>query len=211
MRGEQMNFFSGGEDSKLLKRRYGITLPVDTLILVSVVIMLLIIIAFSWGVERGRKIASLTLAKQQADSLVEFNGTLANATAKAYLDINNETTVKPLKPVAQARPQKNNTTQSQDQTGAEKDTDDDSDQIDGAEGNYVIQVGSYVTESAAQREAKKLKDNGYNVDISQKGKYVVIFVGDYKNKQDAQKNVDSLKKRYKDCFIKSNQSKLRRL
>jgi hypothetical protein len=67
---------------------------------------------------------------------------------------------------------------------------------------YVIQVATYVKEDIALKEAEKLKDKGYPVFISKKGKYIVIFVGEFKNKKEAEENMRILKKRYQDCFMR---------
>ena len=67
---------------------------------------------------------------------------------------------------------------------------------------YTIQLASYANKEPAQVEAKKLEQNGYQVQLAQKGKFIVILVGAYHNENDAKNSMQSLKKRYKDCIIK---------
>ena len=67
---------------------------------------------------------------------------------------------------------------------------------------YTIQVATYLQRSIAYREKKKLEKQGFPVNISSKGKYLVIFVGNYSNEKEARKVMNVLKKKYKDCFVR---------
>jgi len=67
---------------------------------------------------------------------------------------------------------------------------------------YVIQVVTYRNKTLAQKEKKLLEKKGYPVILSQKGNYMVIFVGKFSTKEEAQKKLKYLKSRYKDCFIR---------
>ncbi|OQX80913.1 MAG: hypothetical protein B6D56_03715 [Candidatus Omnitrophica bacterium 4484_70.1] len=67
---------------------------------------------------------------------------------------------------------------------------------------YTIQVATYLQKSIAYREKKKLEKQGFPVSISSKGRYLVIFVGNYSNEKEAQKVMSVLKKKYKDCFVR---------
>ncbi|OQX81494.1 MAG: hypothetical protein B6D56_02130 [Candidatus Omnitrophica bacterium 4484_70.1] len=67
---------------------------------------------------------------------------------------------------------------------------------------YVIQVATYRNKRLAQKEKKLLEKRGYPVILSRKGKYMVIFVGKFSTKEEAQKKLKYLKSRYKDCFIR---------
>ncbi len=67
---------------------------------------------------------------------------------------------------------------------------------------YVIQVATYKNRDIAEKEKKKLEENGYPVIISQRGNYLVIFVGEYSTQEEAKKHLRYLKNRYKDCFIR---------
>ena len=65
MRERQLHLFGVDDDRKIRKRRYVVGMPLDTLILMVVIMVLLLTIAFSMGVEKGRKIARNAVERQQ--------------------------------------------------------------------------------------------------------------------------------------------------
>ncbi len=68
--------------------------------------------------------------------------------------------------------------------------------------NYTIQVATYKTKTYAQREADKLNEKGLKTLVLLKGKYVLLCVGKFLNKDEASVTLKKLKKRYQDCFIR---------
>lgn len=68
-------------------------------------------------------------------------------------------------------------------------------------GPYVIQVASYIKESLAKKEMLALKNKGFNPLIANKGKFVVVYVGNFSDKLEAQSSLKKLKASYRDCFI----------
>lgn len=68
--------------------------------------------------------------------------------------------------------------------------------------NYTIQLASYRSKQDADKEAVLLKKKGLAPLILPKGKFVIICVGNFSNKQTAQSLLLVLKKRYQDCFIR---------
>lgn len=60
MQGKQLYLFSHRRENEKGSIRPKVILPLDTLILLAVIIMLLFIISFSMGVERGKHIVGLT-------------------------------------------------------------------------------------------------------------------------------------------------------
>jgi hypothetical protein len=69
---------------------------------------------------------------------------------------------------------------------------------------YTIQLASYVTEGAAQKEAERLKRQGYSTLVLKKGKYTILCVGEFNSREQAQSflNVFKKQKAYRDCFIR---------
>ncbi|UCC94945.1 MAG: SPOR domain-containing protein [Candidatus Omnitrophota bacterium] len=172
MRGRQLHLFGVEEDKKLSRGRRPIALPLDTIILLCIVIGLLLTVAFSLGVERGRKIASLDRVTISQESMP--------------VEVKEET---PPTQTIQPAQEKNESVGSQEKETPEKE-------------KYIIQVASYIKENRAHQEAKNLENKGYPVVVSKKGKYIVIFVGEFGNKSEAKENMKALKKRYNDCFLR---------
>ncbi|MBD3264998.1 MAG: hypothetical protein GF375_07835, partial [Candidatus Omnitrophica bacterium] len=52
------------------------------------------------------------------------------------------------------------------------------------------------------KEADRLKDMGYPASVERKGKYAVVYVGNFDNKKRAKEYLQSLRKTYKDCILR---------
>lgn len=195
MRGEQLKFFSGAEDSGSKNKRKLIVLPLDTFILSGVVIVLLFILAFSLGVERGRRIVSrvnddkelftqelqqkkMPLLAQGKNSLIADDKINDNVSALGdtqrdkgiKIDSNDSKAIEPIS----------------------------------NEQGYYIQIATYNKESFAEDEAKRLKSKGFPSYVAKKGNYVVLYVGNFATKKEAQASMKLLKKKYDDCVLRTH-------
>ncbi len=68
--------------------------------------------------------------------------------------------------------------------------------------NYTIQLASYKSASYAQKEAEALKKRGLGPVIVSKGKYTVLCVGNFSDKENARSLLLELEKQYHGCFIR---------
>ncbi|MFA6280962.1 MAG: SPOR domain-containing protein [Candidatus Omnitrophota bacterium] len=199
MRGEQLRFFTPDDDSNRKNRRRLIIIPLDTFILSSVVIILLVILAFSLGVERGRKSYSSSLENKEnlEKDIVEEDqpGKIpARAESRVAVEPKKELSKPPVNAVNVTRVV---------QPEIKKETVVKAESIkSGARTGYVIQIASYNQESFAQSEGKVLQAKGFPVFILRKANYVVLYVGPYKLKPEADKSIGLVKKIYKDCILR---------
>jgi hypothetical protein len=67
---------------------------------------------------------------------------------------------------------------------------------------YSIQLVTYKNLKYAKREEEKLKKMGYNPYILEVKGYKIVYVGKYKSRDEAEKDLRQLRKIYKDAFIK---------
>lgn len=67
---------------------------------------------------------------------------------------------------------------------------------------FTVQLASYKTKSYAEKEAQGLKKKGLIPLILIKGKYAVLCVGSFTNKENAQSLLTQLEKKYNDCRIR---------
>jgi len=74
--------------------------------------------------------------------------------------------------------------------------------IQGGAESYTIQVASYQNNTYAQKEAGQLKMKGFSPLIVNKGKYIIVCVGNFPNQTTAKSSLSQLKKRYQDCYIR---------
>ncbi|TAN62113.1 SPOR domain-containing protein [bacterium] len=68
--------------------------------------------------------------------------------------------------------------------------------------NYTIQVASISNNKNVKSELASLKNKGYTAFSLVKGKYNVICVGKFEEKEDAKAKLQNLKTRYPDCQIR---------
>jgi len=203
---EQLHFFNFKEKS--FKKRQ-ISLPLDTLILLLIIIVLLFLLSFSLGVERGRRVVYVGgakkdlsldfkqpfkdeefLSKEETTILTNVNKIeeerhLDNTTALEKKTLDKEEGISKEIKISDENKQKNT-----EQQSIKKE-------------RYIIQIASYTNKERAELELKKLQKKGYNAFISKKGNYLVLFVGEFSSKIDADKSLKSLKSFYHDCFLKT--------
>ncbi|MFC1658321.1 SPOR domain-containing protein [Candidatus Omnitrophota bacterium] len=67
---------------------------------------------------------------------------------------------------------------------------------------YTIQVASFKTNTYAQKEAGRLQQKGLEVSVLPKGDFVVVYVGNFSERQDAEAAQSKLRKTYQDCIIR---------
>ena len=185
-----MKLFGAGDESNSKLKRRLVVIPLDTFILSGVVVFLLFILAFSLGVEKGRKIST---ESEDAVELLEKDS--KRETIKAVTSDKNV-------PERQFVKTEIRQTQAVENTQiTDKKIEATQAAINPKEG-YYIQLASYNKESFAEAEAKKLKDKGFPSFTAKKGAFVVLYVGTFKTINEAQKNMGLLKKTYKDCVLR---------
>lgn len=181
MKEEQLRFFSSGSEEKNTKRRFVVNLSLDTLLFSGVAVVLLLVLIYSLGIEKGRKMAHL----KEKIIIPSKESPSVNVLSDA----------------------KNDDSGMQRQTKKEELSENDKkekieEKKEDYEERYTIQVGSYLKQGIAQVEAKKLEEKGYSTKISKKGKFQIILVGEFKDKSEAQKDMKALRARFKDCFLR---------
>lgn len=67
---------------------------------------------------------------------------------------------------------------------------------------YAVQVVAYKNPQLAETEKRKLEKQGYQVFVVKGKKYIIVYVGKYQAKEEAEKTLKKLRTDYKDAFIK---------
>jgi len=181
MREQQLKLFYDRreKDEEMNRRRRALTIPMDTLILVGIIVLFVIMTSFSLGVKQGRKLSS----KLVKTRLVKHEVKKPDITKKN---------------IKQVIPGTHNDTKGEKAHNQSKDI-----KVPGrGQKEYIIQVASYLKDNLANKEKQYLEDEGFSTGLSKKGKYLVLYVGKFNTKEAAEKIRTSLKKRYSDCFIR---------
>lgn len=190
MKGKQLRFFGADEDKGSSKRKT-ITCPLDTLILLAVVVSLLFILSYSLGVEKGR--GSYVKANHAEVTLATQTGQAGLALPKINI-VSMNTNKETKQPQAKQTipPEK---TQTFSEASSQTTTDS-------FEKKYAIQLATCTKEISAQEEVKKLQKQGFPAYAAKKNNFIVVYAGTFKDKAQAEKNMEVLKKTYKDCILR---------
>jgi len=155
----------------------------ENLVLLAIAFILILIVAFSLGVERGKRlqVASGNFVKK-VDKTSE-----QKVVAGVKIDVKEEDVVQKKIEETPAVVKKEKV------PVANKSI---------LNGSYLIQVVTYSNRKRAEREMDKLLKSGLSGFIVASGRYYQVKAGPFHNKYDALKHQKQLKKTYKDCYIR---------
>jgi hypothetical protein len=174
----QLELFSPTKQYRQKKAHRGISFlgyiaNYEKIILIIIGFMVTGIIAFSLGVEKGKKIALLKTGAR-LDTALKIQATTSRPMVSqppAVIQREEKAVILPSVPA---------------------------EVISG----YTIQLATYKTHSYAQKEAEALKKKGFLPLILSKSGYAVLCVGKFSSKESAKSLLSELKKRYHDCLIR---------
>ncbi|HDN85816.1 MAG: hypothetical protein DRP81_02710 [Candidatus Omnitrophota bacterium] len=156
------------------RRKLSFSISLDTLIIFLIIVSFAIVFSYILGVERGKKLSPFG-EERESQALI-------------------------LKPTKSVHEDTQNVRESLKKSERVSRRENKKKEI--LSGKYVIQVATYKNRRIAEKEKKRLEEEGYPVIVSQKGDYLVIFVGKYSTQEEARRHLRYLKNRYKDCFIR---------
>ena len=179
----QLELFSvtkeqGAADTRLSKAFLVYLKTYEKIILMIMVFIVASVVSFSLGVENGKKIAALN-TDNSPKTAVQIASPLAPPPAvKPVQPHSSQTTVQTPKVTTPAQKVKEQPLV------------------------YTIQLASYQTKEHARDAAQALKKTGLTPVLTVKGKYTVLCVGKFTNKETAQVLLARLKKQYQSCFLR---------
>ena len=225
-RESQFELFPGATDSyqRVEKPRFyfsSLTFNFDTVVVLSIVMVMMMVLSFSLGIDRGKRaiIAKITAARQR--SLTPHDGPLTNKNIPALnvspagnsaLKTKIEIPTTPVKNVPLA-PNSNNvispaSVKNQPWDRANISAAPLPPQVietvaENAKGMYTVQIASFKQVKYAHQEANNLKNKGYDIFVLQKGNHFIVGVGRFNQKDEAKVLSSKLKRQYKDCVIRN--------
>ena len=153
----------------------------DTLIVIIIALLMVNLSSYAIGIEKGK-----ALAKAENKSIIDKKQIKLLAKAP-HQD------VKPVPKVSKKPEEEIKVKDPEKETAPVKET---------ARKGYIIQLVTYSSNSYADKEAKKLRAQGYSSYVLKSGEYFVVYSGMYESKTSAIEKLPGLKKRYKDCFVR---------
>jgi len=174
MKEKQLYLFGFNRDSAKNTNQYKVILPLDMLILLGVSALILLVLFFCLGIEKGKRIAL-------RDSGLKTAAVQEAAPAEAVEN----------KEQAEAGQSEGIAAEQAAEIKQEENLQ-----------QYYIQVASFQKEKSALQEADRLEKDGCPILTVQRGSYIVIYVGGYSDKKEAKNKLAELKKKYKDCILR---------
>ncbi|MBM3253060.1 MAG: hypothetical protein FJZ16_02250 [Candidatus Omnitrophica bacterium] len=178
---------------KLGFQRHAITLLVyyENLILFAIAFILILIVTFSIGIERGKKLQmSIQSFNRPSASPIQKNITQPLLEQKTYTK---QMEVKKTSDVVNIQGTI---------TTLKKSTSERAIPF----GTYLIQVATYTNKKLAEKEKENLLKIGVNSFVVVSGKFYQVKAGPFNNKEDALNLQKRLKRFYRDCYIRRQSS-----
>jgi cell division septation protein DedD len=192
----QIELFPSPEEKPASGRRSRVffcrlTLSTESVVILAIAIIILMVVSFSLGIEKGRRLVKGAAAKRPALAAEPVARGLAAVAPAAAAEPEPAPAAAPVAEAPPARPDAEAPAPASE-TGPKKDVDN----------FYTVQVASFRTEKYAREEAMKLKGQGYDTLVVEKGKHSIVCVGKYSVEEEAKVASRQLRKTYKDCLIR---------
>ena len=165
--------------------RSSFTVSCDTLIVITIALLMVNLSSFAIGIEKGK-----SLAEETNKEIIKK--TLTNKRQIELLAVEKPKATEQ-KTAASIEPQYVSAVKTPEKSAPVLNTD----QI-----GYIIQLVTYSSDSNAAKEAEKLRAEGFRSNVRKSGEYFIVYSGTYDSKTSAIEKLPVLKKRYKDCFVR---------
>lgn len=163
-----------------------LTLSQENIIVLCIVLLMICILFFSFGVERGKRVAGVVDEIGESSEVTESIIVISDKTEKSQpqteesLEVVEEEIIDIKQDVIDV-PVKNNEI---------------------LQDFYTVQVASFKLEKNAQKEADTLKDKDFESFVVPKGNHSIVCVGKFIQRERAKALTRKLKKKYNDCLVR---------
>lgn len=223
-RASQFELFPGASEKpqgtpERLRLFKDLTLSSENIIVLGIVFVMSMVVFFSLGVERGKRVVKKELSQPFNTQVTTLNkpmapqatsGRISQKTLAVQQPAQNITapinrvvpmTTNPMPPVTIAK-----TVNAVAPVALPKQlaaiSKDVSQVVQNLNVGFTVQVASYKADSAANREADNLRKKGFEVFVLPKGDYFILCVGKFAQSNEAKKFSGKLKSRYKDNMVR---------
>ena len=181
-----------------------ITLSTENVVLLSILCIILAVIAFALGVEHGKRIAlfeqmSKVNSRNTTSTPLKITPQAATQQALTSVKTQNISQAQGTMPRTVGVPTSATPNQGIVQTVLNSTVNPLSVNADKP---YTIQIASYKDQKFAQREGVKFQTKGIETQVIQKGSYVILCVGHFSTRQEADNFARRLRPTYKDYVVR---------
>ena len=169
-----------------------LTLSFENIIVLCIIFVMVLVLFFSFGVERGKRIALLPSVTDEADIIQTVKKDAVKQPVQTVPRVEMEKRVVfpvdiPEEIFEEGEPAFRPPLEKTEEQ----------------EKLFTIQVASFRLEKNAEREADRLRNTGHDdTFVVPKGNHSIVCVGKFMQKNEAKKFSGKLKKRYNDCLIR---------
>ncbi|MBL8014345.1 MAG: SPOR domain-containing protein [Candidatus Omnitrophica bacterium] len=194
----QFELFPGnsGHESEAVRPRLflaNLTLTIENLVVLSILGIMLAVFAYSLGVERGKHVMAAQMVERTPVKPLISEAPVVIQPAPLAVAKFDSAVVTPPAVTTVAQPV-NRPVEANAETKS---------QVSNPDFKYTVQVASYADEKFAKKVAEELDKKGFQTMVIQKGKYVILCVGKFNQKNEAKATIAKLKSKYKDCLVRS--------
>ena len=168
--------------SFLQKSDFGIKLTAEKLVFISIGIIMLMVVFFALGVEKGKSLAALEIVPSVAP-IQEATVKVQSKAVAAPI-----TQVKAVQTVTNITPKDKNTQPAQVQQPKDK--------------SYTIVAAAFSHQDTASREVAILKKGSLDAFVYYSEPYYLACVGSFANKDSAQKVLSRVRQMHRDAYVR---------
>jgi len=165
-----------------------LTLSLENIIVLCIIFVMTLVLFFSFGVERGKRIVKASIVKVAEDL------TRTDTDAFEY-----QASVVEVDSVGEDAPVDSGGHWTVDE---EKAMEAPLQEHEVLGDMFTVQVASFKLEKNAHKEATRLKEKGYDIFVLSKGRHSIVCVGKFAQKDQAKQFSDRLKNRYNDLLVR---------
>ena len=183
-----------------------LTLSLEHIIVLAIVLIMMLVITFSMGVEKGKKVV---LKNPSAENQPKVVGTIPNPNRMIAVQQSHQQ-LKQGAPTSMKReevqsPNARPGAIPNGQINLEKNRQILEIPLEKKklfEELYTIQVASFKSQMSAQKEAQTLRSKGFEIFVLPKGEHLIVCVGKFEQKDVARKFLNKLKNKYSDSLVR---------
>lgn len=164
-----------------------LTLSVENIIVLCIAFVMVLVLFYSFGVEKGKRIVRASAAVPALEEAAIPHPAVEQPALTAAEPL--KKTEAPQETKTSIRPQT-------------REVEIPPPQEIVPSGAFTIQVASFKTQENANKEALRLKQKGYEIFILSKGKHSIVCVGKFPRHDEAKGFLNKLKGRYNDCLVR---------
>jgi cell division septation protein DedD len=164
-----------------------LNITVDNMVIGSIVLVMVFLLVFSIGVERGKQLAWGEKNPVQID---QNSVSLQSSLSPSMINDSTETVTQTISLPPDDGPE--NPVASPATDTVPKTPDE----------GFTVQIATYKGEKRAREVVEQLQKLGHESFFLSKGEYVIVCVGKFSGKNEAKKYSLELKKKYKDCYVR---------